>query len=466
MKKHIRTSLIALILAIPGFLPAQYFKFMDFSPYSGQSPNGSVILDSVSQTLYGMTYNGGANGNGTIFRFDLAGAGFIKLMDLTQDSGANPRGSLLKFRSTLFGMTSTGGANGYGTIFKIRTDGTNFKDLFDFNLSSTGGDPNGSLILSGDLLYGMTYDGGASGKGVIFSIDTNGSAYTVLHSFNGTDGANPWGDLALGGNMLYGMTKYGGAGANFGTVFKMEITGANFNRMFSFDWVHNGGYPYGSPTLINGFLYGMTSQGGNNGDGTIFKMNTSGIGFSKLFDFNAATTGRGPWGNLVYDGTSLFGMVDGNGSPNLGTIFSVGTDGNNYESIYNFTDPLNGSSPRGTPVVVPIPGGTIFYGMMMQGGGTNDGVLFKYNTLGTGISPVQEKISVSVFPVPASHILYVRSSDLIMEIRIIDMLGKLVYLDKPTQQEVKIPIDNLDKGIYFIQIQGLSQNFTRKFIKE
>lgn len=76
-------------------------------------------------------------------------------------------------------------------------------------------------------LYGVTSAGGAAGKGTIFEINTDGSSYRVLHSFDdGTipnDGIIPDGALTLGSdNNFYGITVYGGF-ANRGTIFKLAL---------------------------------------------------------------------------------------------------------------------------------------------------------------------------------------------------------------------------------------------------
>ncbi len=89
-----------------------------------------------------------------------------------------------------------------------------------------GYEPWGSLTLSGTTLYGMTYSGGSSNKGVVFRMDTNGLGYTKLHDFadGDNDGDNPnAGQLTVSGDALtfYGMTMLGGA-SNVGVVFRMN----------------------------------------------------------------------------------------------------------------------------------------------------------------------------------------------------------------------------------------------------
>jgi uncharacterized repeat protein (TIGR03803 family) len=56
--------------------------------------------------------------------------------------------------------------------------------------------PHGRLTLdpTGTTLYGMTRNGGSLGYGIVFSVDTSGNNYQVLHDFTGdTMGTNDGG---------------------------------------------------------------------------------------------------------------------------------------------------------------------------------------------------------------------------------------------------------------------------------
>ncbi len=127
--------------------------------------------------------------------------------------------------STLYGTTRFGGGAA-GTVFKVNTDGTGDAILHTF-LGQSGGDganPVGDLLLVGSTLYGTTPTGGANALGVLFSINTDGTGYSVLHSFAGgaADGANPASGLVLSGSTLYGMTGTGGSN-NLGTIFSFPV---------------------------------------------------------------------------------------------------------------------------------------------------------------------------------------------------------------------------------------------------
>jgi uncharacterized repeat protein (TIGR03803 family) len=124
-------------------------------------------------------------------------------------------------------MTRSGGGIGNdGTIFKINTDGSGYSVLHSFlGGVSDGGNPFGSLTLSGTTLYGMTNDGGASNVGTIFKFNTDGTGFSVLHNFagNSSDGSFPSASLTLSGSTLYGMTLSGGS-SNLGTTFSQSVT--------------------------------------------------------------------------------------------------------------------------------------------------------------------------------------------------------------------------------------------------
>src|SRR5665213_1885419 len=152
--------------------------------------------------------------------------------------GAGTFGGLLLSGSTLYGTTQEGGSSGNGTVFSVNADGTGFTTLHSFVAGSDGGLPWGALILSGGVLYGTTSQGGGSGEGTVFSVNNDGTGFTIIHSFTprfnstNSDGAFPRDRLVLSGNSLYGTTYNGGLGA--GTVFSVNTNGTVFTTLHSF----------------------------------------------------------------------------------------------------------------------------------------------------------------------------------------------------------------------------------------
>src|ERR1041385_6376591 len=114
------------------------------------------------------------------------------------NDGEWPYGGLILSGHTLYGTTyfqkfGTGGVV-HGTVFAVNTDGTGFTNLHNFSpfdtVTSTNSDGNGpsvSLTLSGKTLYGTTVLGGYSGHGTVFAVHTDGTGFTVLHTFDGTN---------------------------------------------------------------------------------------------------------------------------------------------------------------------------------------------------------------------------------------------------------------------------------------
>jgi len=206
----------------------------------GANPEGGLVLSG--NTLYGTTFYGGTNGNGTVFAVSTNGTRFTKLYSFTaknfngatggntNSDGANPYAVLILSGNTLYGTASTGGNSdfGIGTVFAINTNGTGFTNLHSF--IGNAAEPFAGLILSGNTLYGAATYHGNSGYGTLFAVNTNGTGFTNFYNFSGgSEGAYPEGSLVLSGNTLYGTAEGGGSGngtAGNGTVFCLSLGSA------------------------------------------------------------------------------------------------------------------------------------------------------------------------------------------------------------------------------------------------
>ncbi len=359
----------------------------------GASPDGSLIVSG--STLFGMTYRGGSKDLGTIFKIQTDGTGYTLLHEFAggDADGAYPKGSLILSGSTLYGMTEYGGDSrmGKGTVFKMRTDGTGFAVLHSFtNWEYDDGFPCADLVLLGSFLYGMTP--GSWDLGMIFRVKTDGSEFTCLKQFyNGENGVSPTGSLIVSKSTLFGMGNCAGDEdiPGFGSIFKMQTDGSEYDVLHDFDLSDNdGGYPSGSLLLSGSWLYGMTPWGGIDksskatgsgarsdieqgswivkGLGTIFRIRTDGTGFSLLHRFAGyPKDGFSPYGDLVLSGSTLYSMTSYGGKNNLGTIFKVQIDGSGYAILHEFSGaPGGGAHPRGDLVI----SGTNLYGMTQEGG--------------------------------------------------------------------------------------------------
>jgi len=147
----------------------------------------------------------------------------------------------------------------------VNTRAEVFTNLYDFNSSYNGDEgpfPNSGLLLSGNTLYGTTPQGGSYGQGTVFEVNTDGTGFTNLYSFDETNGSYPFGTLVLSGNTLYGTASdFGGGGG--GTVFSINTDGTGFTNLYIFYSVDgqtpNGLEPIAGLTLSGNTLYGTSS---------------------------------------------------------------------------------------------------------------------------------------------------------------------------------------------------------------
>jgi uncharacterized repeat protein (TIGR03803 family) len=377
---------IGLALSLTITVRAQYRVLHHFTgpTNDGSGPWGSLIQSG--STLYGMTSTGGSDNTGVIFNINTDGTSFHVMHNFISagDDGTGPFGTLLLDGSILYGMATSQGTAYGGTLFKIDTDGTDFGVLKNFGVSD-GEWPYDALIQADSILYGMnTYGGSVSGwggKGTIFRVNTDGSGFQVLHTFNGgtNDGYGPHGSLLQIGSTLYGMTAIGGS-QNNGTIFKINSDGTGFQLLHSFAGGSNDGkWPHVSTLVQSGStFYGMTSFGGTRDKGAIFRINIDGTGFQLLHSFSGGTDGFKPFGSLILSGSNIYGMTSDEGSSTSGTIFQIDTTGMGFHVLHRFTG-SDGKDPGGSLLLSD----SVLYGMTSAGGSDSLGVIFAFDLRGT-----------------------------------------------------------------------------------
>ena len=408
------------------------------APSDGANPYSTLVLSGT--TMYG-TAPGGTNFSGIVFAVNNDGTDFKTLHAFTKYSynystlsfsnadGIIANAGLILSSNTLYGTTFGGGTNGYGTVFSVNTNGTDFTVIYTFSAASTNGftnsdgaNPQAGLVSSGSTLYGAAPGGGTNGSGTLFAVNTDGTGFTVLHTFAsllrpassggggsgggrggggsqppGTnyDGCGPQSGLILSGNTLYG-TAYLGGTSGYGSVFAVNTNGSGFTTLHNFTYSSEGANPYSSLVLSGNTLYGTTYWSSNNGNGTVFAVNTNGTNFRILHDFAAGnqpseyylytnSDGANPYSGLVLSGDTLYGTTYWGSTNGGGTVFALNTNGTGFTTLYTFRAPL-GPISGSKPHLTNSDGAFLYSGLVLSGntlygtaenGGTNgDGTVF------------------------------------------------------------------------------------------
>src|SRR6266699_5714383 len=160
-----------------------------------------------------------------------------------------------------------------------------------------------------------------AGLGLIPAGRLTAQNFTTLHSFTGSDGAYPYSSLIFSNNTLYG-TAGSSASPSNGTVFAMNTNGMGFTILHSFPKPSgpypptnsDGAYPFPELILSGNTLYGTTYGGGSSGYGTVFAVNTNGTSFTNLYNFTGGSDGAEPLGGLILSDNRLYGVARDGGS--------------------------------------------------------------------------------------------------------------------------------------------------------
>jgi uncharacterized repeat protein (TIGR03803 family) len=395
--------------AIYNFTASNTNELGVFTNSDGMNPLAALALSG--RVLYGTAFSGGTNGTGTLFKLNNDGTGFAALRSftagqtnsagvLTNLDGINPTGALVVSGNTLYGTASAGGTGGVGTVFKVLKDGTGFSTLRSFTVGTTnasglpinidGMNPQGSLTLAGNVLYGTASGGGRFGSGTIFKMNIDGSGFVILRHFLtartnssgllvNNDGMNPGGSLILSDNTLFGTTTAGGV-AGVGNVFRFNTDATGFRVLHAFTPAavnssgilanSEGANPAGALILVDNVLFGTAAAAGRGGAGTVFRLTTTAStsassGASHLTD-SITTSGNtvDSSGNTVNstDGSSTFiytapvsiapSLTVSRVAGNLVLSWPANSTPFTLESTPNLTSPVVWTTVSPAPIVI------------------------------------------------------------------------------------------------------------------
>ncbi len=348
----------------PGRATAQpYLGYEQLHVSFGGPADAEYLFDGVIEgsdgRLYGAAVNGGPEDGGVVFALNKDGSGYTILhaFTISPDDGLSPWGNVIEASDgMLYGATRAGGAHDAGTVFRLNKDGTGFAIVRSFTTNANeGAFPLNSVIEGRDgRLYGRTCSGGTNDGNSIFGLNKAGDGYRLLHSFQANlqfDRDSYSGLIEGSDGLLYGTTYEDGA-TGHGSVFRIAKDGSGFQTLHDFERTTlDGAYPFGCVCeASDGMLYGTTSGGGPDDYGTLYRLDRDGSGYKVVRYFTSAGTdgylpvappveGSGGW---LYGSTYFGGADDG------GTLYVVRKDGSGFSFVRAFWyDGVDGTNPNG-----------------------------------------------------------------------------------------------------------------------
>ncbi len=276
---------------------------------------------------------------------------------------------VLLLNGKIYGVTYEGGTAGWGTVFELTNSkaGWTKKTLYNFTRGKDGGLPITELAADkAGNLYGTTTEGGSptacqrlvTDCGTVFVLThhSDGGKEAVIHDFNGKDGAYPEGNLVWddAGN-LYGTASGGkscGVECGDGIVFRLSRSGAGWK----FTIIHRftGGADGAGPGYLlrdsDGSLYGVTGSGGAHGYGTLFRLSPSGSRWDLTTpcSFAGGAEGVGPSGEILHSGGVFYGAMTDYGF-SCGLVYQVAPSNGTWQesALYTFSNGTDGCDPFG-----------------------------------------------------------------------------------------------------------------------
>jgi uncharacterized repeat protein (TIGR03803 family) len=255
-------------------------------------------------------------------------------------------------------------------------------------------------------------------------------SYSVLTSFNGTDGSQPAASPIIdnSGN-VFGTTGLGGA-SNYGVVYELVNNGGGSytnTTLHSFaGGTTDGCYSYGGLLMDpSGNLYGVAAGCGAYNAGVIYELAKSGGTYmeSVIHTFRGGPDGATPVGSLVMDAKgNLYGTTDqgagGNCYAGCGTVFQLmhRSDTWTKKVLHSFKN--NGVDGWYPEAGVTLDSKDNIYGTTSRGGSYQEGAVFRLSPPTKTRKSYQETIIHTFYGgidgcAPSSGVLFDSSSNLV-----------------------------------------------------
>ena len=387
----------------------------DFKIADPTDCNGAIL--GPGGKLYGTTLNGGNYYNGTLFSVNPDGSNFKIIYHYKKAGTAIPPsvsqdGKLyIVISDSLYTVAADGSAltfiikvapycnrvvisndqwiygcgseNNSRFIFRIRTDGSGYMVLHVFDRYTEGFlDVANSLvcITPTDRIF-LTCSGAVNNSGILASMRTDGSDFTINKTFTSADqtnyGANPITQGAVlhdNGKIIF--TMFLGGDYYSGTILSFDTLTSTLTKIFSFPSVTGIRTSNATqPQIINGKLVGVSSNG-------LYSVALNGTSYQQL---NSLPLSGYPILNYQTSTNNIFYSTTGGAFKNT-QLVKIDALTNITNTIHSFGNVPEGYNPDG---IIRTPNG-ILYGIARNGGSEGGGTLFKMNADGSAFSVIKD----------------------------------------------------------------------------
>jgi uncharacterized repeat protein (TIGR03803 family) len=381
-------GLLAVVLLYPsaGAGAGRYEILHKFVPYPhGVSP--ATVIQGQDGNLYGVAYQGGEMGFGTIFSVDRGGE-LSAVHSFRGIDGWLPARLIESSDGRLYGTTFWGGPDGHGSVFRFERSRGTATLLSSFSLGGEDGEFPYDLVEAADgSFYGTTL-GETGPGGTIFRLEPHhGGEFelTTLKVFECEIGRSPHSLIEAIDGSLYGAsgghsgphhTQVGcccGGGLAGPSTFRPAIF--NIDQRGELTILHA---PASSATSLihsqDETLFGTTLGDGINHDGTVFSL-VPGAEIRILHAFNGSD-GAQPYSLILASDGTLYGTTATGGANSLGTVFTL-APGSELITLHSFAG-QDGQGPNA--LIEGLNGG--FFGTTSGGGTDGVGTVFRLESSG------------------------------------------------------------------------------------
>lgn len=381
---------VALTFSLSMRAEAQTVDFI--AQFSGVQGSSTGVVQATDGNFYGVA--SGASYHGQIFRITPTGKlntiySFCSLPGCT-DGEYPGRAPILASDGNLYGVTDGGTTIG-STVYKVTLDGQ-LTTLYTFCAASCadGVFANGVIEGTDGNFYGTTAASGNGGGGTIFRISPTGQfklLYTFCSLAKCADGSTPYFPPVQSSDGNFYGTTYAGGVAGGGVVYELTPSGTytvlhNFCGQSGMN-CKTGGNPSTVIADNKGNIFGTSVYG----DQVAFEI-TSTHQYRVLYTF---VSGGGPFTGLTLasDG-NFYGMTQDGGGRQEGTIFKI-TPAGKFTNLFDFGCCNQGYDPSDGPLFQGTNG--LLYGATLYGAPPCCyGTIF---TLSNGMKPLVETVPVA-----------------------------------------------------------------------